>query len=148
VVNEGSFGVKLEERYAPALREMDGFSHVIVLWWCHHVDGQQYRRLTELEKPYKRSPAKVGVFATRSPVRPNPIAATAVAVLKVDHEAGIIQIPYIDAEHGSPVLDIKPYHPCADRIREVSVPEWCSHWPEWYEDSAQFDWSAEFVGAQ
>ena len=140
--------LKLDERYVPGLRELDGFSHAIVLWWCRHVDNDECRALTQCEQPYRRSPQKVGVFATRSPVRPNPIATTAVALLGIDHEAGTIAIPFIDAEDGSPVIDIKPYHPCADRIREDAVASWCSHWPEWYEDSARFDWASEFVEAR
>lgn len=144
----GSFSLNLQKRYVPALRELDGFSHVVVLWWCHRVDSEEHRGLTEFDQPYRKSPARVGVFATRSPARPNPIAATAVPVLEVDHESGVLEIPFIDAEDGSPVLDIKPYHPCTDRIREVSVPVWCRHWPQWYEDSARFDWGAEFVTAE
>ena len=70
------------------------------------------------------------------------------AVLHIDYERGVIHIPYIDAEDGTPILDIKPYHPCSDRVRDVTVPEWCGHWPKWYEDSASFDWAAEFVNAR
>lgn len=144
----GSFSLKLQKRYVPALRGLDGFSHVVVLWWCHGVDKEEYRGLTEFDRPYRKSPARIGVFATRSPARPNPIAATAVPVLEIDHESGVLEIPFIDAEDGSPLLDIKPYHPCTDRIKEVSVPAWCRHWPQWYEDSARFDWGAEFVTAE
>lgn len=94
-------------------------------------------------KPYRKGPRTLGIFATRSPLRPNPIALTAVAVLGLDPEAGRIDIPYIDAEEGTPVLDIKPYHPSVDRVREVTVPAWCNHWPRWYGDSGAFDWEAE-----
>ena len=89
----------------------------------------------------------MGVFATRSPLRLNPIALTTVSILKIDHDRGIIHIPYIDAENGTPIIDLKSYHPSIDRIKDVSVPEWCSHWPKWYEDSADFDWESEFVNA-
>ncbi len=61
---------------------------------------------------------------------------------------GGIYVAYIDAEEGTPIIDIKPYHPATDRIRDVQVPEWCDHWPKWYEDSAEFDWQAEFVNAK
>jgi tRNA (Thr-GGU) A37 N-methylase len=66
----------------------------------------------------------------------------------VDVEKGLIVVPWIDAEDGTPILDIKPYHPSTDRIREVKMPRWCQHWPQWYEDSGEFDWSAEFVNAR
>jgi len=145
---QDGFRLEIKEEYRPALKGLEGFSYVNVLWWCHLLDSQEYRQVVECEQPYKNSPAQLGVFATRSPVRPNPIALTAVAVLHIDYERGVIHIPYIDAEDGTPILDIKPYHPCSDRVRDVTVPEWCGHWPKWYEDSASFDWAAEFVNAR
>jgi tRNA-Thr(GGU) m(6)t(6)A37 methyltransferase TsaA len=145
---QDGFRLEIKKEYQPALKGLDGFSYVNVLWWCHLLDGPEYRRMIECEQPYKNSPAQMGVFATRSPVRPNPIALTAVAVLRIDHDRGVIHIPYIDAEDGTPILDLKPYHPCADRVRDVTVPEWCRHWPQWAEDSASFDWQAEFVNAR
>jgi tRNA (Thr-GGU) A37 N-methylase len=79
-------------------------------------------------------------------VRPNPIAVSIAAVQSIDEDAGVIRIPYINAEDGTPILDIKPYHPSVDRLGAVSVPAWCRHWPPWYEDSASFDWGAEITG--
>ncbi len=143
---EDGFCLELDEKYAPALKELDGFSHINVLWWCHLWD--EYREIVEAPKPYTNGPEMVGIFATRSPVRPNPIALTTVAVTNIDHERGVIHLPYIDADNGSPVLDIKPYYPSEDRVKNVTVPTWCAHWPQWYEESADFDWAAEFENAQ
>jgi len=42
------------------------------------------------------------------------------------------------------VIDIKPYHPAVDRVKNVSTPSWCSHWPQWYEESGDFNWTDEF----
>lgn len=145
---EGGFYLEIEKEYLPALKGLEGFSYVNVLWWCHLCDEADYRKMVECDRPYKTGPATLGIFATRSPLRPNPIALTPVAVLNIDYERGLVYIPYIDAEDGTPIVDLKPYHPAVDRIKEVSVPTWCSHWPEWLEDSATFDWSAEFVNAQ
>ena len=142
------FCLELDPAYAPALKGLQGFSHLNVLWWSHLCDTPEYRAIVECDQPYKKSPPKLGIFATRSPLRPNPISLTPVAVLHLDEANGKIYIPYIDAEDGTPILDIKPYHPCIDRLREVCVPEWCRHWPQWNEDSATFDWSAEFVNAR
>lgn len=125
-----------------ALRELEHFSHAHVVWWCHFLDTPEHRGITACERPYTRGPEKIGVFATRSPRRPNPIAITVAPIIKVDHEAGRVYLAFIDAEAGSPVVDVKPYHHI-DRVREASVPEWCRHWPEWYEDCAAFDWAAE-----
>lgn len=142
------FSLHIGEEFRPALQELDGFSHVNVLWWCHHLDDPIYRQMMVADKPYVLGPDTVGVFATRSPARPNPIALTAVPVLSIDQEAGVIRVAYIDAEDGSPVLDLKPYLPAVDRIRTTSSPAWCADWPEWYEDSATFDWGAVFANAQ
>lgn len=86
----------------------------------------------------------MGIFATRSPIRPNPIALTAVEILHNDYEKGVIQIAYIDANDGSPVLDIKPYTPSLDRIEDPKVPAWCAHWPKSLEKSGSFAWEKEF----
>lgn len=146
-VIDAGFCLAIEPEYRQALSGLEGFSHINVIWWCHGCDDAAARTVLECEQPYKQSPAKLGIFATRSPLRPNPIAITAVMALKLDVARGLIVIPYIDAEPDTPILDIKPYHPSVDRIRDVSVPAWCRHWPQWYEDSADFDWGAEFVNA-
>ena len=62
----------------------------------------------QTEQPYKGAPAVMGIFATRSPQRPNPLALTASQVSGLDPEAGIIRLAFIDAEENTPVLDIKP----------------------------------------
>lgn len=139
----GTF-IQLEPEYIPALQALEGFRHIDVIWWFSDFDNEQARSVLEVEQPYKTSPAKMGIFSTRSPVRPNPIALTAVEVLGIDHEKGIIQIAYIDANEGSPVLDIKPYTPSLDRVKEPEVPAWCSHWPKSLEESGEFAWENEF----
>ena len=144
----GEFTIEVAEAYRPALRELDGFSHINVLWWCHLLDDELYREMVIAEKPYKHGPDAVGIFATRSPARPNPIALTAAPVISINEEIGEIRVAYIDAEDGSPVLDLKPYLPSVDRIRETRSPEWCADWPDWYEDSATFDWEAVFENAR
>ncbi len=136
------FALRIDPQFRDALMGLDGFSHLTVLWWCHLLAGPEYRSVLVAEQPYRDGPERLGVFATRSPARPNPLALTPVAVLSIDVEAGVVRIPFIDAEPGSPILDIKPYHPAVDRVRDVTVPTWCSHWPQWYEDSATFDWAA------
>lgn len=138
----------IDAPFRPALTGLDGFSHLLVVWWCHFADGEPYRSTLTYDQPYRSGPARLGVFATRGPLRPNPIAITPVAVRALDEQQGVIVVPFIDAEDGSPILDLKPYQPCADRLRDVQVPTWCRHWPQWYEDSATFDWAAEFVHAR
>lgn len=136
--------IELDKQYIPALKELDGFSHVNVIWWFSEFDSEEMRNVLETLMPYKNSPDVMGIFATRSPVRPNPIALTAVQIININLEQGIIQIAYIDANDNSPVLDLKPYTPSLDRIENPSVPEWCEHWPKSVEASGEFDWSNEF----
>lgn len=148
-VSAGTDGFRLviADKYVPALQGLEGFSHINVFWWAHLTDNEANRQVVDHKQPYKKAPAKLGVFATRSEYRPNPIALTALPVLHIDHARGVIEVPFMDAEDGTPIVDIKPYHPSVDRIRDATVPEWCGHWPQWYEDSADFDWVAEFTFA-
>jgi Uncharacterized conserved protein len=141
--NDGMF-IELEPEYIPALQALDGFSHINVIWWFSDFDNEEMRNILETPQPYKKAPAVMGIFATRSPVRPNPIALTAVQIIDTDLPKGLIQIAYIDANDGTPVLDIKPYTPSLDRVESPGVPEWCSHWPFSVERSGDFDWENEF----
>jgi tRNA (adenine37-N6)-methyltransferase len=137
------FSIQLDKEYLSALINIEGFSHLQIVWWGNLYDSAKYRANLTSEKPYKKGPDKIGVFATRSPVRPNPILITTIAVQRIDYDKGMIYTPYIDAENGTPVLDIKPYH-TSERIKDCKVPQWCEHWPKWYEDSATFNWQGEF----
>jgi len=140
---DNSFVIKLNNELIPALTNLDGFSHLYILWWGQLFDQSEYRQIVITDTPYKAGPNKIGIFATRSPIRPNPVLLTIIYVNKIDYEKGAIYTPYIDAEDGTPILDIKPYH-ANDRVKEINVPDWCSHWPKWYEDSATFNWQNEF----
>jgi tRNA (Thr-GGU) A37 N-methylase len=141
--DKGRFFIEVDEKYRPGLTNIEGFSHLQVVWWGHLSDSNEKRNVLVNEKPYKKGPDKLGVFATRSEFRPNPVLITSISVQEIDFDNGRIYTPYIDAEEGTPVLDIKPYH-LSERIKECRVPEWCKHWPEWYEDAGSFDWGSEF----
>lgn len=140
---QGAF-IHLEKTYIPALQALDGFSHLNLLWWFSDFDSEEARSVLEVPQPYKKAPEVMGIFATRSPVRPNPLALTVVQVLGIDHEEGAIEIAYTDANDGTPLLDIKPYTPSLDRVETPGVPEWCRHWPKSVEASGSFDWENEF----
>ena len=143
-VNGGEMYLQLEPEYIPALQSLDGFSHLNVIWWFSDFDTTEARKTLVSRQPYKNAPALMGIFATRSPVRPNPIALTAVEVIHIDYEKGIIYIPYIDANDGTPILDIKPYTPSIDRVENPGVPKWCGNWPKSIEKSGDFDWASVF----
>ena len=72
----------------------------------------------------------VGVFAQRTKYRPNPLAVTAVKLLGI--EGNIVRVHALDALDGTPVLDIKPYMPPFDRMEDVKMPPWVSHFIEGY----------------
>jgi tRNA (adenine37-N6)-methyltransferase len=141
----GQFAIQLDEAYKQALLGLDGHSHILVLWWSHLLDRPDLRSQTILDKPYSKGPANLGIFATRSPMRPNPICVSIASLISVDQAAGRIELGYVDAENDTPVLDIKPYLPCADRVAQVTTPAWNHHWPTSYEESGNFAWEKEFT---
>lgn len=136
-----AFALQLEPEYIPGLINIDGFAFLQIIWWGHKQANKNAALI--IDKPYTKGPEQIGVFASRSEHRPNPVLITNVQVLKIDKKTGTIYTPYIDAEPGSVIIDIKPYHG-VERIKGYSVPEWCKHWPKWYEEAAVFDWQAEF----
>ena len=137
-------GILLEVKYAPALKGLQGYSHVQIVWWMDGCDNETDRAVLTEEKPYTKGPDEIGIFALRSPERPNPIAVSNSQITYIDEEKGIVGLTYIDAYEGSTVLDIKPYTPSIDRVESPRTPDWCRHWPKSVEESGSFDWAAEF----
>ena len=62
--------LELEKRYAPALNNIDRFSHLNIIWWFSECDNEQSRKRLVENSPYKNAPSVIGTFATRSPERP------------------------------------------------------------------------------
>jgi tRNA-Thr(GGU) m(6)t(6)A37 methyltransferase TsaA len=127
--SQGRTFIQILDRYAAALTQLEQFGHVQVLWWFSEFDQMHYRQTTQCQPPYDAP--RSGVFACRSPVRPNPIGLTTAMILSVDQDQGRVEIARIDAHDGTPVIDLKPYIPVCDRLRDVRVPDWMSDWPEW-----------------
>ena len=95
--------LELDQPWRPGLEGLDTSKIIIVLYWMH-----QSRRDLIVQRPRHRTEA-TGVFALRSPVRPNPIALATVQVLAVDVSSGMVEIDAIDCLDGTPLLDIKPW---------------------------------------
>jgi tRNA-Thr(GGU) m(6)t(6)A37 methyltransferase TsaA len=133
--NEHGFALHIAEPYRAGLKELGQFSHVKVYWWADQCDTAEGRATVQVEPPYAKGQI-VGVFACGSPARPNPLAATTCFVLGVDEAAGVVQVPWIDAFDGTPLIDLKPYVPVADRAREVYGPAWFAPLPQWLDDGA------------
>jgi len=104
--------VELSDDYTEGLRNLEGFSHIILLYHFHLSNGY------DLElKPFLDNATR-GLFATRAPRRPNPIGLSVVRLVGI--EGKTIKIENIDIVDGTPLLDIKPYVPAFDIIAEAT----------------------------
>jgi len=112
--------IEIDARWAGALDGIDEFSHVWVIWWLDASGGPPQALRVHPER--RQDLPLVGLFATRSPRRPNPIALTAVCLLGRD--GARLRVLGLDAFEGSPVLDLKPYLRRGDQILGVGQPEW------------------------
>jgi tRNA (adenine37-N6)-methyltransferase len=97
---EGS--IELLREFSPGLMDIEGFSHLFVLWEFDRADGFDL-----IAHPPTDQGREHGVFATRSPRRPNPIGLTVVELL--GREGAALRVRGVDMLDGTPVLDIKPY---------------------------------------
>lgn len=111
----------LEPEYADGLDGIEDFSHIIVICYLHRREETDRHRLRVHPQGREDLPL-VGVFATRSPKRPNPIAVTVVSLL--GRQANMLRVKGLDMAHGTPVLDIKPYLPRGDGVENARVAEW------------------------
>lgn len=101
--------IELAAGYAAGLAGLEAGRHLMVLYWMDRA-----RRDLIVQNP-RHADAPRGTFALRSPNRPNPIAMSAVTILSIDAEMGVIEIDAIDCLDGTPVVDIKPWLPGIDR---------------------------------
>ncbi len=130
---DDNISVIIDQPYRPALRKLDTFSHVIVFWWAQQFDSEEHRSTLVTPLPYADG-QEAGVFASRSPIRPNLIMTTVCEILAVDEDKGIVQIANIDAFDMTPVLDLKAYFPVMDRVKDAHISDYLEGWPEWIPD--------------
>lgn len=102
---------EIDPEFADGLKDLEGFSHVILLYHLHQVQHLSLRVV-----PFLDSEAR-GVFATRAPTRPNPIGLSVVRLLRV--EGRVLHLGNVDILDQTPLLDIKPYVPAFDRPRRA-----------------------------
>ena len=100
--------LEIDDVWRAGLTGIQKFSHIFVLYWMNEAS----RDLIVLKPRHKTEPT--GVFALRSPARPNPIALARVRLLDIDQPAGRITIDAIDCIDGTPLLDIKPWFESVD----------------------------------
>lgn len=111
----------IDDVMADGLERLEEFSHLDILYWPHLVPPE--RRPAMKVHPLSSSDFPlVGVFATRSPIRPNSILVTMVRLL--ERKGATLRVTGLDALDGSPVLDIKPYTGGLIGKNEVTIPDW------------------------
>ena len=114
--------IEINQAYEDGLMGLDQNSHIIVFSWFQKSDTPEKRKTLQVHPRGNKANPLTGVFATRSPVRPNPISISACKILSIDDMR--IHVDAIDAFDGTPVIDIKPYVPRLDAISEVRMPGW------------------------
>ena len=105
---------------AEALDGIGDFSHIFVIFWMHEISKEE-RRTVKVHPRGRSDLPLLGVFATRTPHRPNPLGLTLVEVLGV--KDNVVTVRGLDAFEGTPVLDIKPFD-YWDMAEDAKVPEW------------------------
>ncbi len=113
------------EEISEQLEKIQPGDFVRVLWWFHRFDDKRYRSHLMCNPPYENAP-KCGVFATRSPVRPNPLASTIVKIKSIDKYNQSISVLGFDGFEHSVILQIMPYQDKA--YNDIRVPKWVEHW--------------------
>jgi len=98
--------VHVDERYAAALDDVEGFERVWLIYWMDRAGPFEPRVI-----PYRDTRVH-GLFATRAPSRPNPIGLSAVRLVR--REGNVLHVADVDVLDGTPLLDIKPYVPAFD----------------------------------
>ena len=105
--------IDFDTRYADGLKDVERSSHLLILYWMDKA-----RRDLVLQSP-RHYATQRGTFALRSPVRPNPIAASVVKLVKV--EGTRLTVIGLDCLDGTPLVDIKPYFASTDSVADATV---------------------------
>ena len=114
--------IQIHQGYEKALLGLGQFSHIIVLYWFHGNDTPEKRSTLQVHPRGNRSNPLTGVFATRSPLRPNLLGLTTCKILSIHED--MIRIDKIDAFAGTPVIDIKPCISPTDLGLNARIPRW------------------------
>ena len=110
-----------DESYEDCLDGIEDFSHVIVLYWANRIP-EEGRDVRKVHPAGKKDNPLVGVFATRSPARPNPVCVTTVRLLQ--RQGNFLRVKGLEAVDGSPIIDVKPHIPFADAPSDVKLSDW------------------------
>ena len=107
----------VDEAYRAGLTGIEGFSHLILVYWMHQAAAPEKRPLV-FTPPFDDTPR--GVFTTRAPFHPNALGLSVVA-LDGFEAPGVLRVRWLDCVTGTPLLDIKPYLPTTDAVPAASM---------------------------
>jgi tRNA-Thr(GGU) m(6)t(6)A37 methyltransferase TsaA len=105
--------VEIFDEFVEGLQDLEGFSHVILIYFFHQVEERALSVIPFLDDHQR------GIFATRAPVRPNPIGISVVRMTNL--KGSILEVDGLDILDGTPILDIKPYIPEFDYHPEAII---------------------------
>ena len=111
--------LRIAPEFAPGLQGLDGFSHVLIVYWMDQVPAER-RRAPGAAEPGSAAPP-AGTFALRTADGPNPIGVSTVELLGI--AGNVIAVKGLDAVNGTPVLDIKPYSARHDVAANPMLPD-------------------------
>jgi tRNA (adenine37-N6)-methyltransferase len=111
----------IDPKYEDALEGIEAYSHLYVLFWIQNR-GRGLKGVKKIHPKSRKDLPLVGIFATRTQYRPNPIGLTLVKLL--GRKGNIIQVQGLDALNGTPVVDVKPISPRHEFPKKTRVPEW------------------------
>lgn len=111
----------IDDAFTGILDGIEEFSHILVLYWAHRI-SEEGRSIVKAHPMGRKDLPLVGIFATCSPARPNPLCAIVVQLLERD--GNLLKVQGLDAIDGSPIIDIKPYNPSYYDAGEVRIPTW------------------------
>jgi tRNA-Thr(GGU) m(6)t(6)A37 methyltransferase TsaA len=121
--------VVIRPELAGMLLNLGDYSHVIVVFWPHRVPDEVRGSKPQLHPRDDPQYPLMGVLATRSQIRPNPVLVSPVELVSV--EDNVLKVRGLDAIDGTPVLDVKPYLPHYDSIPGARVPKWVDDAQSW-----------------
>lgn len=110
--------IRIHKRLARALEGLEAFSHLVVLYGLSKSRGYD----VQVHPKGREDLPLVGLFATRSPRRPNPLAFSVCELIR--RRGARLLVKGLDAIDGTPVFDVKPYIPARDCIKNARVPAW------------------------
>ena len=108
----------VDEKFTDAFNGIEDYSHVIVVYWMDKIKDYviTHRPQGNPEVPI------IGIFACRCPPRPNPIGVTTVKL--IERAGNRIKVKGLDILDGTPIIDIKPYWPVYDNVKDEKIPDW------------------------